>query len=147
MSLPDFVSTAKDHRGVFSTLNLKPACRAATAAALAAYTRVGNVITANANGAMAAVDTSVTLAVGDRLLLKDGAADADNGIYEVTSLGGASAPFVLTRAEDQDISAQCKAGCLVPVVEGTANATTVFMLTGDADPIVLNTTALTYTAI
>lgn len=146
MSIPDFSSAAKDHRGVFSTLNLKPACRAATAAALADYTRVGNVITADANGAMADVDTDVTLAVGDRLLLKDGADDEDNGIYEVTSLGGAGAPFVLTRAEDMDISAQCQAGCLVPVIEGTANATTVFMLTATG-AITLNTTALTFTAI
>jgi hypothetical protein len=118
--------------------------RCATAAALAAYTRVGGVITANANGAIGAIDTSVSLAVGDRLLLKNGASGTDNGIYVVTSLGDAGAPFVLTRAEDWDESADVKSMCIGAISEGTANGGKQFKLT-TANPIVLGTTALSFT--
>lgn len=121
----------------------KQSVRAATAAALAAYTRADNVITANANGALAAVD-GVTLVVGDRILLKNGAAGADNGIYTVTSLGSAGTKWRLTRAADANTSALVTSGMLVPVEEGTANASTIWELS-TANPITLNTTALTFT--
>lgn len=123
----------------------KPSVRVATAAALPAYTRVGNVLTGNANGALAAVD-GVTLVVGNRLLVKNGAAGADNGIYVVTTVGDGSNPFVLTRATDADTSAEVTSGVLVAVSEGTANASTVWMLT-TSDAITLNTTALTFTQV
>lgn len=120
----------------------KESVRAATAAALAAYARADNVITANANGALAAVD-GVTLAVGDRILLKNGAAGADNGIYTVTSLGSAGTKWRMTRAADANTSALVTSGMLVPVEEGTANASTIWELS-TANPINLNTTALSF---
>lgn len=120
----------------------KPPVRVATAAALAAYTRTGNVITANANGALAAVD-GVTLAAGERLLLKNGAAGADNGIYVVTQLGSGGTPFILTRATDMDVSAEAQPGSVVNVNEGTVYADHVFKLTTNA-AITLNTTSLTF---
>lgn len=123
-------------------LGAKDPVRAATNAALPAYTRSSNVITASANGALAAVD-GVTLAAGERLLLKDGAAGADNGIYTVTTLGDGSNPFVLTRTTDFDTSAKAVSGSLVPVSEGTTHADTLFQLTTNA-AITLNTTALTF---
>jgi hypothetical protein len=128
---------------VATGLDVKASVRVATAAALAAYTRSGNVITANANGVMAAVD-GVTLVAGDRILLKDGAAGADNGIYTVTSLGSAGTPFVLTRATDADSSAEVTPGMYVFTEEGTTNSDAGFVLTTNA-PITLNTTALTFT--
>jgi len=72
---------------------------AVATAALAAYTRTGTTITANANGAMGAVFDGVTIAAGDTVLLPEGiaAAVADAGPYEVESVGSASTPFVLTR--------------------------------------------------
>lgn len=137
--------TADTDAGIMSqirALGAKDPVRAATVAALPAYTRASNVITANANGALAAVD-GVTMAAGERLLLKDGAAGADNGIYTVTTLGDAGTAFVLTRAVDFDTSAKAVSGSLVPVSEGTTNADTVFQLTTNA-AITLNTTALTF---
>jgi hypothetical protein len=114
----------------------------ATTAALAAYTRVANVITANGNGIMADVD-GVTPVAGNRMLLKDGAAGADNGIYTVTDIGTAGTPFVLTRATDADASAEVTAGMFTVVDQGTANADTGFVLTTN-DPITLNVDALTF---
>lgn len=116
--------------------------RAVTTGALAAYTRVGNVITANANGALAAID-GVTLVVNDRLLLNNGAAGADNGLYVVTQVGTGGTPFILTRATDADTSAEVPPGLAVVVTEGTANGDTVWILTTNG-PITLNTTALTF---
>lgn len=116
--------------------------RAASQAALPAYTRTGNVILADANGALAAQD-GVTLAVGDRFLLKDGAAAADNGIYVVDAVGGASAKFQFTRATDYDSSDEVTDGDVVAVAEGTVNADQIFRLTTN-EAITLNTTGLTF---
>lgn len=123
-------------------LDPKASVRAATNAALPAYTRTANVITETSNGALPAID-GVTLIVGDRLLLKDGAAAADNGIYTVTAVGSAGAVFVLTRATDSDTSAEVNTGQFFFVEEGTVNGDTGFVLTTD-NPITLNTTGLTY---
>lgn len=124
-------------------LDIKASVRAATAAALPSYNRSGNVITATANGALAAVD-GVTLVLNDRLLLKNGAAGADNGIYTVTQVGNGGAPFILTRATDADSSAEVTSGMFCFVEEGSTLADTGWVLTTN-NPITLNTTALTFT--
>lgn len=116
-------------------------CRLATNAALAAYTRSVNTITADANGALT-IDGSAA-AVNDRILLKNGAAGADNGIYTVTATGGAGAPFILDRASDMNADSETKGGAYTFINEGTANADRAFVLTTN-DPITLNTTALTF---
>lgn len=124
-------------------LDVKASVRAASTTALAAYTRTGNVITANANGALAAID-GVTLVAADRLLLKDGAAGADNGIYDVTQVGTASLPYILTRSADADASSKVTTGMFTFVEAGTVNGSNGFVLT-TANPITLNTTPLTFT--
>jgi hypothetical protein len=118
------------------------ACRLATTAALAAYTRTENKIEANANGAMANVD-GVAVAENDVLLLGHGAATKDNGPWKVTSLGGAGSKFKLERVPEMDSSAECIPGMLLTVAEGTKNGDRQFSLTTDG-PIVLNTTGLTF---
>lgn len=122
----------------------KAPVRMATTASLAAYTRVGNVITADANGAAAAVD-GVTPAIGDGILLWHGADDSDNGIYEWTSVGSGSTKWILTRRVDADGSdaGRVRAGMRVGVTEGTLYAKQVFALTTTGG-IVVNTTALTF---
>jgi hypothetical protein len=124
----------------------KDSCRLASAAALAACTAagtgVGKTLTADANGALT-VD-GVAVAVSDRLLIKDQVAGKDNGIYTVTATGGASAPFILTRATDADTDAEVTAGLATTIDEGTANADTGWLLTTN-NPITLDTTALTFT--
>jgi hypothetical protein len=79
----------------------------------------------------------VTLATGDRILVKNQATASENGIYVVNKTG---AP---TRAYDADTSAKVKPNTLVGVSEGTANADKWFQLTSNA-PIVLGTTNLTW---
>lgn len=116
--------------------------RLATAAALAANTRVGNVLTADANGAMATVD-SVAPAVGNRILVKDEVTASKRGIYVVTSLGSASAPFVLTRAADFDDSIEIQGGLLVPVLAGTVNGKSVWQLTSTG-ALTINSSSLTF---
>ncbi len=103
-------------------LSYKPAVRTATNAALPAYNRVGDVITATSNGALT-VD-SIAMADDDRMILKDGAAGADNGIFVVTDAGDGSNPFVLTRADDANTAAEIDDGATAWVKEGSANGDT-----------------------
>lgn len=79
----------------------------------------------------------VTVATGDRFLLKDQTAAAENGIYIVAASGAAS------RATDADTSAEVTGGLTVWVNEGTVNADTQWTLATN-DAITLGTTALTF---
>lgn len=121
----------------------KAKVRLATAAALPANTRVGNVFTADANGALPTID-GLAPALQDRIFDKDNAAGADRGIKIVTNLGGVSSKWVMQRADDSNSSAKVESCETVVVAEGTDNNGHRFSLS-TPDPIVLNTTALTYT--
>lgn len=79
----------------------------------------------------------VTLATGDRILIKDQAAGAENGIYTVNASG---AP---TRATDADVAAEVTPGMSVFVEEGTTNADTGWVMTNNG-VITLGTTALVF---
>ena len=102
-------------------------------------------VATTANGTLASAfengDTvdGVTLATGDRILLKDQTTGADRGIYTVNASG---AP---TRATDFDASAEVL-GAVILVTEGTANADKVYVCTTNA-PITLGTTSLSFTAL
>lgn len=120
-------------------------CRLATAAALPAYTRVGNVYTANANGALPAIDSAAP-AVNDFVLLKNGAAGADNGPLKVTSLGSAGSKWTMERIPSMDTSAECVPGMIITVAEGTLYADTTWQLTTNGT-ITLNTTALAFAPV
>ncbi|WP_369951999.1 phage tail protein [Ralstonia syzygii] len=78
----------------------------------------------------------VALAAGDRVLVKNQAAAADNGIYVV-------AAGAWTRATDADASIEVTPGLFVPVEQGTINADSIWQLVTDA-PITLGTTALAF---
>ena len=107
--------------------NLKAAARAATTVA-------GTLTTSFAN---ASVVDGVTLATNDRILIKNQAAGAENGLYFVNATG---AP---TRVTDADTATEIKE-MVVFIGEGTANADSGWKLTNDG-AIVLGTTALVYT--
>lgn len=126
---------------VAGALDFKESVRLATAAALPANTFAVNVLTATGNGALT-IDGSAVVN-GDRVLVKDEAAGANNGIYDVTDAGSAGTPYILTRSADADTSAEVSNGMYTYCGEGTANATKSFVL-ATADPITLNTTALTF---
>jgi hypothetical protein len=118
------------------------ACRLATTAALAAYTRTTNKLEATANGALATID-SVAPTVGDYFLLRHGAAEKDNGVFKVTSLGAAGAKWTMERVPEMDTSEECRPGMLLTIAEGELNADTIWQLTANG-PITLNTTSLTF---
>lgn len=115
---------------VFSTLDWKQSVRAATTAA-------GTLSTDFENG-----DTvdGVTLATGDRILVKDQSTASENGVYVVQASG---AP---TRATDADADAEVTAGLTTTVEEGISNADKIFVLTTN-DPITVGTTGLTFSEI
>jgi hypothetical protein len=118
--------------GIAGGLNFHQACRLATTAALPANTYnngafgVGATLTANANGALS-VDSTLTVA-GDRILVKNEAAAANNGVYTVTQVGTAGTPYILTRATDFDTAGtgvnQIDAGDFFLITAGTANTNT-----------------------
>lgn len=129
-------------------IDSKNSVRAATTGALPANTRTGNELNANANGLLPAID-GITLVVGDRLLVKNEGTGANNGLYSVVSLGAddpGGSTWKLLRTDDANTSSRVTSGLTVPVTAGTANAAAIFQLT-TADPITLNTTALTFAAL
>ena len=101
----------------------------------AATTANGTLATAYANGSV--VD-GVTLATGNRILIKDQTTGSENGIYTVNASG---AP---TRAVDADTAAEIVASFAVFVEEGTDNADCGFVLTNNG-AVTVGTTALVFT--
>jgi len=80
----------------------------------------------------------VTLATGDRVLVKNQSTGSQNGIYIVAASGAAS------RSTDCDTAAELTASFAVFVEEGTANADSGWTLTNDG-AVTVGTTALTFT--
>jgi hypothetical protein len=99
----------------------------------AATTVAGTLATSFANGQT--ID-GITLATGDRILIKNQAAPAENGIYTVNASG---AP---TRADDFNAWSEVPGGWIT-VQQGTSNADTVWLSTADQGGT-LGTTAITF---
>ena len=127
-------------------LTWKSPVRVATAADLnGAYTATATVITGPANTALSNID-GVAPAVNDRVLVKNAAAAANNGLYVVTSLGSGASQYVLTRATDSTSAAQL-VGEAVYVETGTVNLGQVYTLSSPTTVtgFTVGTTAITYT--
>ena len=110
---------------VKQALDIKDSVRVATTAniTIASDLNVGDTI------------DGVTLADGDRVLVKDQSTGSQNGIY----VAGSSP----VRSADANTSSEVTAGLFVFVEEGTVNADNGFVLTTN-DTITLDTTALTF---
>lgn len=103
---------------------------------------VGATITETGNGPLF-IDGFTTI-LGDRILVKNEATGANNGIYTVTTLGiGGVSPFVLTRATDYNSSLDVFPGVASFTNSGTVNANTCWVLT-NTTAVTIGTTALTY---
>lgn len=104
-------------------LSPKASCRAAT----------------TANITLSGLQTidGVSLLAGDRVLIKDQTTATQNGIYTV-------AAGTWTRAEDFNADPDISNGAFTWIKEGTTQADSQWVLLTD-DPIVLGTTALTFT--
>jgi hypothetical protein len=125
----------------------KQSVKAATTAALAntptydnGTAGVGATLTAGSNGALPAQD-GITLAVNDKLLVKNQASALQNGIYVVTDVGDGSNPYILTRSIDNDTTLEMKAASVF-VEEGTTQAD--YQYTQSADSVTMGTTGITW---
>jgi len=137
--------------GISAGLNFHQSCRLATTTALPANTYnngasgVGATLTANANGALS-VDGTLTVA-GNRVLVKNEAAGANNGVYTVTQVGTAGTPYILTRATDYNTAGtgvnQIDAGDFFLVTAGATNANTSWVQQTPL-PITVGTTAIVF---
>lgn len=129
----------------------KTLVRSATTGALAANTYnngasgVGATLTGNSNGALAAQD-GVTLVVNDRLLVKNEATSANNGIYVVTQVGSGGTPYILTRAVDMDASTEF-VGATVEVGTEASTQPKYLYFQNTAAPITVGTTAISWILI
>ena len=110
---------------VKQALDIKDSVRVATTA---------NITIATALNVGDAID-GVTLADGDRVLVKDQSTGSQNGIYTA-----GSSP---TRATDANVSSEVTSGMFCFVEEGTVNGDNGFVLTTN-DAITLDTTALSF---
>jgi hypothetical protein len=115
---------------VFEGTPYKDPVVAATTAALTLSTDVENADTID----------GVTLATGDRVLIKNQAAGAENGIYTVNATG---AP---TRTDDFDDDKDAVLGAVVAVNEGTANKQTFWQMT-NTTAVTVGTTAQTWAQV
>lgn len=123
-------------------LDVKDSVKAATTANLSAnYNNAGGTLTNSGTLAALTLD-GVTLAADDRVLVKDQSSAAENGIYVVTTVGDGSTAWVLTRADDANVSAEMTGGVFTFVEEGTVGADNGYVFTHNGAPT-LGTTALT----
>lgn len=106
---------------------------------------VGATLTSATNASIPAID-GVSVAVGDRILLRAQGASVQNGIYVVTALGSGAAPWVITRATDADNNptGEMATGDLCFVTSGTTNVGYAFVNNSTANPIVIGTDNITY---
>ena len=135
-------------------VNFHAAAQYATTAALPANTYnngtsgVGATLTGNAVGTLT-IDsyTLVSGDVGKRLLIKNEATQANNGVYTLTQAGTAGLPYILTRATDYDTSGagtnEVDQGDLILVINGTTNANTSWVQQTPL-PITIGTTAIVF---
>lgn len=117
----------------------------------------GATLTASANGTLTVDGVAVNL-LGGSLLVKNQASAFQNGLYTCTQVGDASHPFILTRAPWNDdvvgttgYTQAVTSGDMVAILQGTANAKSIWMQTGlgsgAGGVIVPGTDSLAYTQI
>lgn len=119
-------------------LNAHPNARVATAAALPANIYLSGVITGSSVGALT-VD-GIAVATGNRVLVKNEATKANNGLYVVTAPGAVAEAFVLTRAADMNEAAEIP-GAFAFAEEGTVNAKNGYFVASPG-PFTIGTTAI-----
>ena len=102
---------------------------------------VGATLTNTGTLAAFAAD-GVTNSVGDRVLIKNQAAPAQNGIYTVTTAGSGAVAWVLTRATDMDVWAEVPSSFTF-VEDGTTQADTGWVSTANAGGT-MGTTAINW---
>jgi hypothetical protein len=108
---------------------------------------VGATISSMTNISIGTID-GVTVAVGDRILVKSQPSPSQNGIYTVTALGGIGVgPWILTRATDADNNptGEMSAGDFCFVTSGNTNIGSGFINISTANPIEIGNSNIAYT--
>lgn len=128
-------------------LSAKQSAIVATATALPSntYNNGASGIGATLTGVVTGVLTvdGVTIAVGNRIVVKNEVTQANNGLYVCTIAGAVGVAYVLTRTTDADTSAELD-GAFVFIESGTANAATGWVV-ANAGAITIGTTAIIWT--
>tara|TARA_R110002167_G_scaffold46954_9_gene139527 strand:+ start:5923 stop:7551 length:1629 start_codon:yes stop_codon:yes gene_type:complete len=123
-------------------LDIKESVTVATTANLSAtYNNSGGTLTNSGSNAALQLD-GITVIAANRVLVKNQSTAAENGIYVVTTVGDGSTAWVLTRAEDANLSAEMTGGVFTFVEQGTIGAENGYVFTHNGAPT-LGTTALT----
>jgi hypothetical protein len=122
---------------VATGLDVKASVRAASTANIAGatYNQTGGTSGRGQFTTMPNSIDGVTLAAGNRVLVKNQTTGAQNGIYVVSTLG-TGANGVWDRATDFDQDAEVTSGAFTFVEEGTTNAAVGYVLT-TANPITI----------
>ncbi len=105
---------------------------------------IGATFTGTTNTAVT-IDGFTFTAVGQRLLVKNDTqspSGAFNGVYSVTQIQTGVLPPVLTRALDYDAPSDMNNTGAIPVINGTVNGTTQWVLTSQV--VTVGTTPLTF---
>lgn len=132
---------------IVNAIAYKDASRLATTAALPTniYSNgssgVGATLTAVSPAALTVDGQAVAL--GDRILVKNEATQANNGVYTVTTLGTGIVVYVLTRATDFNQSAEVVTGAALFITSGTANTNTGWVMT-TTGTVTMGTTAIVF---
>lgn len=133
------------------TNNLYPhsSCRVATTTNLTAtysngFSGIGALLTSTVNGALQ-ID-GITLAVNDRILVKDQSDKSQNGVYSVTVIGTTGTPWILTRAIDFNADGNVNYGDLISVTEGTLNYGKIFETKIPKNNLTIGTDDITFTS-
>jgi hypothetical protein len=107
------------------------------------------------SGVLTAVGTATTLVVdgmnittsGARILVKNQSSALQNGIYTLSTVGGAATTWVLTRDTTMDENAEVRRFAAVGVTgSGSANANTKWYVSTQ-EPITVGTTSIAWTAV
>ena len=125
-------------------LRIIPAALAATVADLVATYSLGTLT--NAAGAISAftLDGVTDWNIGDKVLVKDQTTSSENGSYELTTVGDANTPWVLTRGEYFNETSEIP-GAFQFITDGTVNNGTGWVAqVVDTETFVLDTDAVTF---
>lgn len=98
--------------------------------------------TLTAGSAAALVIDGYTLVLLDRVLIKNQASTFQNGVYFLSTLGTGVIPYVLTRALDFDTPSDMNNTGAIPVINGTVNGTTQWVITSKVTTV--GTDAVTF---
>jgi hypothetical protein len=143
VSLQDAATKSYVH-SVAQGLRIIPAALAATVANLVATYSLGTLTNAAGATSAFALDGVTDWNIGDKVLVKDQTTSSENGSYELTTIGDANTPWVLTRGEYFNETSEIP-GAFQFITDGTVNNGTGWVAqVADTETFVLDTDAVTF---